>query len=178
MMKKLRLPIFLKVCLNLCILPIHGDAQFFLVSQVYPADADSQAVYSISINNSSNDSIMVLHTQEAEFPPFINRYKWELSTEHGYKAILYLGKSNNPLLPEQYRATKTLKPKGKLELYFNMPSSFNDQKKQLKIYYSMLSKKFYADFFKLEKTGSKASLKKCKALKKKHGTVYSKLVAF
>jgi hypothetical protein len=164
--------------IGLSLFPITSSAQFFLISQVYPSDNDGQAVYSISINNSSNDSIMVLHTQEAELPPFINRYKWEEISEDGFKAILYLGKSNNPLLPEQYRATKTLKPKGKLELYFNMPSTFNNTKKKLKIYYSMLSKKFYADFYKLEKTGSKSALKKCKSLKKKHGTVYSRVVEF
>lgn len=160
-------------------LPFSGaNAQFFLVSQVYPSDSDGQAIYSLAISNSSNDSIMVLHTQEAELPPFINKYKWEEINEKGYKAVLYLGKSNNQFLPEQYRATKTLQPKGKLELYFNMPSSFNTKKKQLKIYYSMLSKKYYADFYKLEKTGTKAALRRCKSLKKKHGLVYSRFVDF
>lgn len=176
---EMRKVLFFNSCLlGLSFLSFSSSAQFFLISQVYPSDSDGQAVYSISINNSSNDSIMVLHTQEAELPPFINRYKWEELTENGFKAIVFLGKSNNPLLPEQYRATKTLKPKGKLELYFNMPSTFNDEKKKLKIYYSMLSKKFYADFYKLEKTGSKAALKKCKSLKKRHGTVFSRIVEF
>lgn len=160
------------------LIPFTASAQFFLISQVYPSDNEGQAIYSISINNSSNDSIMVLHTQEAELPPFINRYKWEELSEKDYKAIVFLGKSDNPLLPEQYRATKTLKPKGKLELYFNLPSSFNTEKKKLKIYYSMLSEKYYADFYKLEKTGSKSALKKCKSLKKKHGQVYSRVVEF
>jgi hypothetical protein len=169
---------FFSWMIGICLIPCTAFAQFFLISQVYPSDSEGQAVYSISINNSSNDSIMVLHTQEAELPPFINRYKWEEISEVGFKAILYLGKSNNPLLPEQYRATKTLKPKGKLELYFNMPSTFNGAKKKLKIYYSMLSKKYYADFYKLEKTGSKSALKKCKSLKKKHGQVYSRVVEF
>ena len=177
----------MKNCICLCFyvcsigiffLPNTTNAQFFLISQVYPSDSEGQAVYSISINNSSNDSIMVLHTQEAELPPFINRYKWEEVSEKDCKAIIFLGKSNNPLLPEQYRATKTLKPKGNLELYFNMPSTFNSAKKKLKIYYSMLSKKYYSDFYKLEKTGTKAALKKCKSLKKKHGQVFSRVVEF
>ncbi|MBK7964295.1 MAG: hypothetical protein IPK10_02570 [Bacteroidetes bacterium] len=175
----MRKVLFFYSCLiGLSFLPFCSLGQFFLISQVYPSDSEGQAVYSISINNSSNDSIMVLHTHEAELPPFINRYKWEELSENGFKAIVFLGKSNNPLFPEQYRATKTLKPKGKLELYFNMPSNFNSEKKKLKIYYSMLSKKYYADFYKLEKTGSKSALKKCKSLKKKHGLVYSRVVEF
>jgi len=177
-MEMRRVLFFFSWIIGVCLIPCTSFAQFFLISQVYPSDSEGQAVYSISINNSSNDSIMVLHTQEAELPPFINRYKWEEISEEGFKAILYLGKSNNPLLPEQYRATKTLKPNGKLELYFNMPSSFNSAKKKLKIYYSMLSKKYYSDFYKLEKTGTKGALKKCKSLKKKHGQVFSRVVEF
>lgn len=169
---------FFSWIMGVYLIPFTSSAQFFLITQVYPSDSEGQAIYSISINNSSNDSIMVLHTQEAELPPFINRYKWEELSEKDFKAIVFLGKSNNPLLPEQYRATKTLKPKGKLELYFNMPSSFNSEKKKLKVYYSMLSEKYYADFYKLEKTGSKSALKKCKSLKKKHGQVYNRVVEF
>jgi hypothetical protein len=174
---------WIRICFYCCSIgmlffPYPLCAQFFLISQVYPSDSDGQAVYSISINNSSNDSIMVLHTQEAELPPFINRYKWEELKEKDFKAIIFLGKTNNQLLPEQYRATKTLKPNGKLELYFNMPSTFNSSKKKLKIYYSMLSKKYYSDFYKLEKTGTKGALKKCKSLKKKHGQVFSRVVEF
>jgi hypothetical protein len=40
---------------------------------------------------------MVLHTQEAALPPFINLYKWEENKSNGKEITLYLGKSNNPL---------------------------------------------------------------------------------
>lgn len=155
-----------------------ANAQYFMISQIYPSNTTGEAVYSISIRNSANDSIMVLHTQEASLPPFINRYKWENGGEKEIKATLYFGKSNNPFLPERYRATKTLPPNGEMELYFTMPANFNSYRKQLIIYYSMLEDKFYSDFHKLETTGTNSSLKKCKALKEKHGVVHNRKVIF
>lgn len=164
--------------LFLVLLCSNVNAQYFLVSQVYKANADSDAVYSIIIRNSSNDSIMVLHTQEAAMPPFINHYKWEKSEDENVTVTLYLGKSNNPFLPEKYRATKTLPPKGQLELYFTLPATYNGKLKQLVVYYSMLSEKFYPDFLRLETNGSNAALKRCKTLKQKHGVVFNRKVAF
>lgn len=153
-------------------------AQHIIVTQVYRANADSDAVYSVSIRNSSNDSIMVLHTQEANLPPFLNKYKYIPGGENGSVITMHFGKSNNPLLPEKYRATKTLPPKGQLELYFTLPATFNDKPKQLILTYSMLTEKFYPDFLKLEKTGTNAATKKCKALKEKHGRVFYRKVMF
>ncbi len=155
-----------------------GSAQHIIVSQVYKANADSDAVYSISIRNSSHDSIMVLHTQEANLPPFLNTYKYEMTGDKGPAVTLLFGKSNNPLLPEKYRATKTLPPKGELSLYFTLPATYNASTKQLVLTYSMLAEKFYPDFLKLEKTGTNAATKKCKALKEKHGRVFYKKVMF
>lgn len=155
-----------------------SQAQHIIVAQVYKANADSDAVYSISIRNSSNDSIMVLHTQEANLPPFLNTYKYEKTGDVGAAVTLLFGKSNNPLLPEKYRATKTLPPKGELSLYFTLPATYNTFPKQLVLTYSMLAEKFYPDFLKLEKTGTNAATKKCKALKEKHGRVFYRKVMF
>lgn len=121
---------------------------------------------------------MVLHTQEANLPPFLNKYKYGIGVEHGTALTMQFGKSNNPLLPEKYRATKTLPPKGQLELYFTLPATYNGQSKQLVITFSMLDEKYYPDFLKLEKTGTNTAMKKCKALKEKHGKVYYRKVQF
>ncbi len=153
-------------------------AQHFLVSKVYDPNGDENAIYSVEIRNSSNDSIMVLHTQEAALPPFINLYKWEENKSNGKEITLYLGKSNNPFLPEKYRATKTLPPKGRLELYFKLPTSFNDQQKQLSVYFSMLHQKYYALFHGLETKGTNAAFKKCRSLKEKKGIVHHRKVSF
>ena len=153
-------------------------AQHFLVSKVYDPNGDENAIYSVEIRNSSNDSIMVLHTQEAALPPFINLYKWEENKSNGKEITLYLGKSNNPFLPEKYRATKTLTPKGRLELYFKLPTSFNDQQKQLSVYFSMLHQKYYTIFHGLETKGTNAAFKKCRSLKEKKGIVHHRNVSF
>jgi hypothetical protein len=170
---------FFRCFLTGCLLSATGTmAQQILISQVYKANADSNAVYSVSIRNSSNDSIMVLHTQEANLPPFLNTYKYEVTADKGPAITLMFGKSNNPLLPEKYRATKTLPPKGELSLYFTLPATYNTSAKQLVLTYSMLAEKFYPDFLKLEKTGTHTASKKCKALKEKHGRVFYKKVMF
>lgn len=156
----------------------HSSAQYFLVSKVYNSTSGEDVIYSIVIRNSSHDSIMVLHTQEAELPPFINLYKWEKSTSNEKEVTLFLGKSNNPFLPEKYRATKTLAPKGVLELYFSMPSSLNLTAKQLMVYYSMLDQKYLSIFQSLETTGTNRAFKKCKSLKEKKGVVFHRLVSF
>ncbi|MBK9399388.1 MAG: hypothetical protein IPN36_00605 [Bacteroidetes bacterium] len=153
-------------------------AQYFLVSKVYDPNGDENAIYSVEIRNSSNDSILVLHTQEAALPPFINLYKWEENKSNGKEITLYLGKSNNPFLPEKYRATKTLPPKGRLELYFKLPTSFNDQQKQLSVYFSMLHQKYYTIFHGLETKGTNAAFKKCRSLKEKKGIVHHRKVSF
>lgn len=174
-----RTPVWLNLLFLLALLNVESTrAQHFMISQVYKANADSDAVYSIVIRNSSNDSIMVLHTQEANLPPFLNKYKYDKGGDKGAVLTLHLGKSTNPFLPEKYRATKTLPPKGQLELYFILPATYNGQLKNLVIYYSMLDDKFYPDFLKLEKTGTDASLKRCKALKEKHGKVHLRKVTF
>lgn len=153
-------------------------AQFVLISRVHEARDTANSIYSVSIRNSSNDSIMVLHTQEAMYPPFINKYKWERESGKDTGIIVYLGKSDNPLLPEKYRATKTLPPKGELQLYFLLPSNLNHLPKTAQIYFSMLQEKYYADFQKLESVGTNSALKRCQYLKQKHGRVFNKKVTF
>jgi hypothetical protein len=136
------------------------------------------AVYAISIRNIALDSILVLHTQEAQFPPFINRYRWEEERTATSNLLLHLGKSNNPLLPEKYRATKTLASKEQIELYFVVPAKFNGKSKTLDIWYSMLGKKYYTDFQKLENANTNSSVKRCKKLKQKFGKVHHKMIGF
>lgn len=157
---------------------IHSNAQYFIVSKVYNANSDGNSIYSVEIRNSSNDSIMVLHTQEAALPPFINLYKWEEDKELNNQVVLYLGKSNNPFLPEKYRATKTLPPKGTLELYFILPASMSTYGKYLSVYFSMLDQKYYSIFHALETKGTNASFKKCRALKEKKGIVHHRKIPF
>jgi hypothetical protein len=112
------------------------------------------------------------------YPPFINKYKWEIESKSDSMLIIYLGKTNNPLLPEKYRATKTLPPKGTIELYFLLPARYDHLSKMGNIYYSMLDEKYYPDFQKLESMGTNAALKRCQSLKQKHGRVFSRKVAF
>jgi hypothetical protein len=136
------------------------------------------AVYAISIRNIARDSILVLHTQEAQFPPFINRYRWEEEQTASSNLLLHLGKSNNPLLPEKYRATKTLASKEQIELYFVVPAKFNGKSKTLDIWYSMLGEKHYTAFQKLENANTNSSVKRCKKLKQKFGRVHHKMIGF
>ncbi len=136
------------------------------------------AVYSISIKNTANDSILVLHTQEAQFPPFINKYKWDEDSLGVFKLFLHLGKSNNPLLPEKYRATKTLASMEQIQLYFIIPSRLNSAPKQIEIWYSLLDDKYFADFHKLETSNASAAIKRCKKLKAKYGKVYHHTLDF
>lgn len=153
-------------------------AQVFLISQIFPSNSEGMAVYSISIRNTARDSILVLHTQEAQFPPFINKYKWDESPNKTSKLFLHLGKSNNPLMPEKYRATKTLASKEQIELYFIVPARLNSAPKQLEIWYSLLEDKYYSDFQKLETSNTNSALKRCKKLKAKYGKVYHHVLDF
>jgi hypothetical protein len=158
--------------------PLLLKSQAFLISQIHPSNAEGMAVYAISIRNIARDSILVLHTQEAQFPPFINRYRWEEEQTASSNLLLHLGKSNNPLLPEKYRATKTLASKEQIELYFLVPAKFNGKSKTLDIWYSMLGEKYYADFQKLENANTNSSVKRCKKLKQKYGRVLHKMIGF
>lgn len=157
---------------------LSARAQVFLVSQIFPSNSEGMAVYSISIRNTARDSILVLHTQEAQFPPFINKYKWEENPSGLYKLFLHLGKSNNPLMPEKYRATKTLASKEQIDLYFIVPARLNNALKQLEVWYSLLDEKYYSDFQKLETSNTNSALKRCKKLKAKFGKVYHHHIDF
>ncbi|CAN5498136.1 hypothetical protein BH11BAC2_BH11BAC2_12810 [soil metagenome] len=161
----------------IALLPTEVFSQQFMISQVYVKTVDSTAIYSITIKNNSRDSILVLHTQEAEFPPFINHYKYDLPSS-AQPFILRLGKSNNPFLPERYRATKTMSPSSSIELYFYIPIQYCNQRKLLEIWYSCLDQKFLGDFKKLEITPSQSCVAKCKKLKEKYGIVHHKTMEF
>lgn len=122
---------------------------------------------------------MVLHAQESQLPPFINNYKWENTGKTDPVSItVYLGRSDNPFLPEQYRATKTLSPLEEVDLYFRLRGLENDTTKTLLVYFSMLSSRYANEFILLEKTGTSSAFKRCKSLKQKHGVVHKRQIPF
>lgn len=122
---------------------------------------------------------MVLHTQEASLPPFINRYKFENVKKGGREHMtVFLGKSNNPFLPEQYRAAKMLEPKEKLSLYFVVPKTYMNDAKMLQVWFSMLENKYVTDFRKLESFGGNSMVKRCRKIKEKHGVVFNRTLQF
>jgi hypothetical protein len=118
----------------------------------------------------------VLHTQESSLPPFINNYKIEIKSNT--KTVIHLGKGNNPLVPEKYRATTSLAPKSVMRLYFKVNKEKIRGDKELDIWYSMMDKKFLGDFKKLETSNSTSDMKRCRKLKEKYGVVHHKVVAF
>lgn len=143
-----------------------------------PGKGEGEIIYSMRMTNTSADSILVLHAQEADLPPFINNYKWEADGKDSSRITVFLGRSDNPYLPESYRATKTLPPQGQLQLYFRMRKALSITERNLTVYFSMLSDKYYDDFLLLEKTGSDAALRRCKTLKQKHGIVRKLSIPF
>ena len=153
-------------------------AQTFMVAQLYRSKGDSAAIYSITIRNTAIDSIMVLHTQEAELPPFINHYEWDSIQGRMPGMLLRLGKINDPFLPEKYRATKTLEPKGVVELYFEVPKHYLPIRKNVEIWFSMLDKKFLSDFKKLETSSGGSSVSRCRHIKEKYGVVHHRILNF
>ncbi|MFM9008581.1 MAG: hypothetical protein ACKORE_08370 [Bacteroidota bacterium] len=146
--------------------------------EALPGKGEGEIIYSMRMTNTSTDSILVLHAQEADLPPFINNYKWEPDGKDSSRMTVFLGRSDNPYLPESYRATKTLPPQGQLQLYFRMRKAPSITTRNLTVYFSMLSDKYYDDFLLLEKTGSDAALKRCKSLKQKHGVVRKLSIPF
>jgi len=159
-----------------CIFSSSIQAQGFLISQVYVDTSDSSFIYSIEISNTANDSLIVLHTQESSLPPFINNYKIEIKSNT--KTVIHLGKGNNPLVPEKYRATTSLAPNSVMTLYFKIDMDRIQGEKELDIWYSMMDKKFLGDFKKLDTSNSISDMKRCRKLKEKYGVVHHKVVAF
>lgn len=154
---------------------LESNAQEITVRLLYPANNGGERIYAVRFRNTSPDSIMVLHAQESQLPPFINNYKWEKTGRNGEAPVtVYLGRSDNPFLPEQYRATKTLSPLEELELYFRLRKLNEDVQKSLLVYFSMLSDRYANEFLLLEKTGTASALKRCKSLKQKHGVVHKR----
>ena len=161
--------------LNVGIANIQTKAQEITVRLLYPAENGGERIYAVHFRNTSPDSIMVLHAQESQLPPFINNYKWEKTGKNADAPVtVYLGRSDNPFLPEQYRATKTLAPLGELELYFRLRNLNEEVQKSLLVYFSMLSDRYASEFLLLEKTGTASALKRCKSLKQKHGVVHKR----
>ena len=159
-----------------CIFSSSIRAQGFVISEVYVDANDSSSIYSIEIRNTANDSLIVLHTQESSLPPFINNYKIEIKSNN--KMVIYLGKGNNPLVPEKYRATTSLAPNSVMTLYFKVNKDKIKGEKELDIWYSMMDKKYLGAFKKLDTSNSISDMKRCRKLKEKYGVVHHKVIAF
>ena len=158
------------------LIPLFGSAQFFIVSSMHRPENDTIAVFSITIRNTSRDSMLVLHSQETVAPPFINNYKHEIISKD--TCVVYLGKSLNPLIPETYRATKTISARNTLEIYYSIPKSQLRKKKSIVIYFSMISEKYLEDFDKLDRMENESNIKRCRKLKSRYGSVYHKEIFY
>jgi len=170
---KLRLLLFLIFFISLDLI-----GQDLKVERLFKKDNATVSVYALKITNTSNDSIIVLHAQEAQFPPFINLYKWDEIKSPKQKMILHFGKTTDDLNPEKYRATKTLAPQETASIYFSLPSKFDNVVKELELWFSFLDNKYLDDFKKSEVSNSSDAIKKCKSLKEKHGKVVHRFLSF
>lgn len=153
-------------------------AQDYSVERLFRKDNSTLSVYALKITNISNDSIIVLHAQEAQFPPFINTYKWDETKGAKQKVILRLGKTSDDLNPEKYRATKSLAPQETVSIYFSLPAKFDNSSKEVELWFSFLDKKYLNEFKKAEVSNGSDAIRKCKTLKEKHGRVVHRFIAF
>jgi hypothetical protein len=153
------------------------SAQDLNIERLFKND-NSTSVYALKIKNTSKDSIIVLHAQEAEFPPFINQYKWDDVKGAKSKMLLHFGKTSDQLNPEKYRATKTLAPQETVSIYFSIPAKFDASTKEVELWFSFLDNKYLDEFKKSEVSNATDAVKKCKSLKEKHGRVVHRFVAF
>ncbi len=153
-------------------------AQDYSVERLFRKDNSTLSVYALKITNVSNDSIIVLHAQEAQFPPFINTYKWDETKGAKQKVIVHLGKTSDELNPEKYRATKSLAPQETISIYFSLPAKYDNSSKEVELWFSFLEKKYLGDFKKAEVSNSTDAIRRCKTLKEKHGRVVHRFIAF
>ena len=153
-------------------------AQDYSVERLFRKDNSTLSVYALKITNVSNDSIIVLHAQEAQFPPFINTYKWDETKGAKQKVIVHLGKTSDELNPEKYRATKSLAPQETISIYFSLPAKYDNSSKEVELWFSFLEKKYLDDFKKAEVSNSTDAIRRCKTLKEKHGRVVHRFIAF
>ena len=157
---------------------LKAGAQDFTIERLFRKDNSSSSVYALKITNVSNDSIIVLHAQEAQFPPFINAYKWDEIKGAKGKLVIHLGKTSDELNPEKYRATKSLAPQETISIYFSLPAKFDNGTKEVELWFSFLDKKYLDEFKKAEVSNAPDAIRKCKTLKEKHGRVVHRFVAF
>ncbi|MFM7015937.1 MAG: hypothetical protein ACKOX3_06365 [Bacteroidota bacterium] len=167
-----------QLLLSFLMLSLNVSAQDFHVERLFQKENATVSVYSLKMINTSNDSIIVLHAQEAQFPPFINVYKWEEVKGPKSKLLIHLGKTTDDLNPEKYRATKSLAPQETISIYFSLPSKMDKQVKEVELWFSYLDRKYLDEFKKAEKTNAVDAIKKCKLLKEKHGRVVHRFVSF
>lgn len=153
-------------------------AQDYSVERLFRKDNSTLSVYALKITNVSNDSIIVLHAQEAQFPPFINTYKWDETKGAKQKVIVHLGKTSDELNPEKYRATKSLAPQETISIYFSLPAKYDNMAKEVELWFSFLEKKYLNEFKKAEVSNSADAIRRCKSLKEKHGRVVHRFIAF
>lgn len=153
-------------------------AQDYSIERLFRKDNSSSSVYALKMTNISNDSIIVLHAQEAQFPPFINAYKWDDVKGSKGKMVVHLGKTSDELNPEKYRATKSLAPQETISIYFSLPAKFDNTSKELELWFSFLDKKYLDEFKKAQVSSDTDAIKKCKTLKEKHGRVVHRFIIF
>jgi hypothetical protein len=137
-------------------------AQDYSVERLFRKDNSTLSVYALKITNVSNDSIIVLHAQEAQFPPFINAYKWDEPKGTKQKVVLRLGKTSDDLNPEKYRATKSLAPQETVSIYFSLPAKFDNSANEVELWFSFLDKKYLNEFKKAEVSNGSDAIRKCK----------------
>ncbi len=159
-----------------CSLLQTAQAQFFLVSSVHRPANDTMAVYSLTIRNTATDSIIVFHSQETESPPFINTYRYQVMGEDSL--CIFLGKSNNPNIPETYRATKTFPAHTSAEIYFAIPKSLSKRKKYIDIWYSIIDQRYETAFLRLEQIETNQNVEKCRKIKERFGKAYHRQVYY
>jgi len=153
-------------------------AQDYSVERLFRKDNSTLSVYALKITNVSNDSIIVLHAQEAQFPPFINTYKWDEAKGAKQKMVIHLGKTSDELNPEKYRATKSLAPQETISIYFSLPAKYDNTSKEVELWFSFLEKKYLDEFKKAEVSNSADAIRRCKTLKEKHGRVVHRFIPF
>lgn len=148
-----------------------SHAQFIKIEQVFDK-TPAKKVFAFNLRNITVDSILVLHAQELVFPPFINHFEQD-SLYYARKSYntIYIGKSDNPFLPEKYTAIRAVPPSDSLYIYFELDADNKCELNKAELYVTFLDKRYYEDYRKLENSVTDAGIRHCKKLKEKYGKV-------
>ena len=148
-----------------------AEAQFVRIDEVFNK-ALTKRVYAFNLKNVTVDSILVLHAQELVFPPFINHFEQDSQFVSRKSCnTVFIGKSDNPFLPEKYTAIRAVPPSDSLFIYFEVNAESKCELNKAELYVTFLDKKYYEDYRKLENSVTDAGVRHCKKLKEKYGRV-------